>query len=234
MAEPQGPIALVGSGEFLPVMEEVDRALLEGRPQRVVFLPTAAALEGRERIDYWVGLGLEHYRRMGVDAEALLVLDRAHADDAALAARIHGAGLIYLSGGNPPYLTDTLRDSAVWRAIAQAHRDGAALAGCSAGAIALSAVVREGFTLDAAVRPALALVPNLAVLPHFDRLKRFAPHLADPKNRNLPPDVRLIGVDEETALVGRPGRWTVMGRQRVWLLGPDEEQAFDAGSSIEL
>ncbi|HLX88221.1 MAG TPA: hypothetical protein VKR22_07185, partial [Acidimicrobiales bacterium] len=48
-----GPVALAGSGEFLPVMEPVDRALLAGRPQRAAFLPTAAALEGDERTAYW-------------------------------------------------------------------------------------------------------------------------------------------------------------------------------------
>ena len=41
-----GPIALVGSGEFLPVMEDVDRGLLAGRPPRAAFLPTAAGEEG--------------------------------------------------------------------------------------------------------------------------------------------------------------------------------------------
>ena len=35
-------------------------------------------------------------------------------------ARVAGAGLVYLSGGNPLYLTETLRDSAVWHAIVEA------------------------------------------------------------------------------------------------------------------
>jgi hypothetical protein len=42
MTEP-GPIAPVGSGEFLPVMETVDAGLLAGRPSRAVFLPTILA-----------------------------------------------------------------------------------------------------------------------------------------------------------------------------------------------
>ncbi len=226
-----GPIALVGSGEFLPVMEDVDRRLLAGRPARVVFLPTAAAPEGPERLDYWVQLGLEHYRRMGVEADALLVLDASDANRSELAARIDGAGLVYLSGGNPAYLTDTLRDSAVWRSIVIAWESGAALAGCSAGAIALTALVRERFAADAPLRPALGLVPNLAVLPHFDRLKRFAPQLVEGRAAQLPDGIALVGIDEDTAMVGGPSVWTVMGRQRVWLLG--EERSFAAGETIE-
>ncbi|MBC7373040.1 MAG: peptidase, partial [Frankiales bacterium] len=36
-----GPLALVGSGEYLPVMLEVEAQLLAGRPARYVQLPTA-------------------------------------------------------------------------------------------------------------------------------------------------------------------------------------------------
>lgn len=216
-------------------MDEVDRRLLEGRPQRVVFLPTAAAPEGAERVEYWVQLGLDHYRRMGVESDALLVLDRADADRPDLAARIAGAGLIYLSGGNPAYLTDTLRDTAVWRAIASAFQRGAALAGCSAGAIALSAFVRDRLTVEAPLRPALGVVPNIAVLPHFDRLMRFAPQLADTVLQRLPRGIALVGVDEDTAIVGGPRRWEVMGRRRAWVLSKDGEPlAHHAGSAFDL
>src|ERR1700749_4873821 len=63
---------------------------------------------------------------------------RDEAGSADLAALIDGAGLIYLSGGNPQFLARTLRGTRVWAAIEAAWRSGAALAGCSAGAIALT------------------------------------------------------------------------------------------------
>ena len=40
------------------------------------------------------------------------------------AAAIEGAGLIYLSGGNPAYLAETLRQTAVWHAIVARARGG--------------------------------------------------------------------------------------------------------------
>ena len=45
-------LALVGSGEYLPPMDPVDRILLSRLPgpPRVVCLPTAAGTEGAERI----------------------------------------------------------------------------------------------------------------------------------------------------------------------------------------
>ena len=80
-----GLVALAGSGEFLPVMEPVDRSLLQGRPQRAAFLPTAAALEGDERTAYWLDLGTRHYAGMGVEPVPVPVRTRDDADDPALA-----------------------------------------------------------------------------------------------------------------------------------------------------
>src|SRR5437870_4583989 len=103
-----GPIGLVGSGEFTPATEAIDLALLKGRPRKVAFLPTAAALEGPTTIKYWTQLGADHYRRLDIDASPLLVLNRDDANRADLAAELATAGLIYLSGGDPTFLATTL------------------------------------------------------------------------------------------------------------------------------
>ena len=102
----------MGSGEFLEVMVAVDAELLAGRPQRAVFLPTAAAEEGAERVRYWIDLGMAHYAAMGVEPVPLEVLDRDDAERPELAAQVAGAGLVYLSGGNPGYLAHTLAGTA--------------------------------------------------------------------------------------------------------------------------
>jgi len=215
-----GPIALVGSGEFLPAMEAVDAGLLAGRPARAVFLPTAAGPEGPARVDYWVRLGAAHYRWLGAEPVPLRVLDRDDASDPAFAAQVDGAGLVYLSGGNPGHLADTLRGTAVLEAILAAWRAGAALAGCSAGACALTDVADD--TRNGAARPGLAVVPGLVVLPHFDRIERWSPGIVDRKARALAAGQTLIGIDEQTALVGDDdGGWRVEGRRRVWVIGPD-------------
>ena len=231
-----GPIALVGSGEFLPVMRPVDAELLEGRPRRAVILPTAAAPEGEERLAYWISLGTAHYRAMDVEPVPLRVLTREDADDPELAMQVDGAGLVYLSGGNPAYLVETLRDTLVWRAIETAWMAGAALAGCSAGAIALSAVVPDPrSTQIGRIEAALGTVPQLAVIPHFDRFDRVLPRLASRIRDEAPPGVVTVGVDEETALVGGLEQWTVRGRQRVWLIGDDDErEGLRAGDPLRV
>ena len=214
-----GPIALVGSGEFLPAMEAVDAALLDGRPPKAVFLPTAAGLEGPDRVDYWVGLGIEHYRRLGVAPVPLRVVTRADADDPDNVAPLAGAGLVYLSGGNPGYLADTLRDTPVFDAVLAAWRAGAALAGCSAGACALTALAFD--TRNGAVRPGLAVVPEFVVLPHFDQIERWSPGIVDRSLAALEPGQTLVGIDEETALVSTDGGWRVEGARHVWTIDAD-------------
>jgi cyanophycinase len=228
-----GPIALVGSGEFLPVMEPVDAALLTGRPRRAVFLPTASAPEGPERIDYWTGLGTEHYVRLGAEPVPLAVLDRRDADDPANAAAVAGAGLVYLSGGNPGYLADTLRGTAVLEAILAAWRAGAALAGCSAGACALTALADD--TRAGMTRPGLAVVPDLVVLPHFDRIEEWRPGVVDRRLAELSPGQVLVGIDEETALISGDNGWRVEGRQKVWIVDPDGRRTgHEAGALVTL
>jgi cyanophycinase len=231
----RGQIALVGSGEFLPVMDEVDTALLAGRARVAVFLPTAAGQEGDERVDYWLDLGQRHFEGLGVKAVGLRVLDTDDANDPAFAEQIAGAGLIYLSGGNPPYLADTLRDSLVWRAILAAHEAGASLAGCSAGACALSGVAGGFRDPNRYVAPGLGPINHLAVIPHFDRFDDRFSDLASDFKKRIGDQFGVIGVDEDTAIVGGPYDYEVMGRQNaVWIEADGSRQIFGPGDRVRL
>ncbi len=227
-----GPLALVGSGEYLPQMTDLEGELLAGRPPRYVQLATASVPDGPAVLERWHRLGVTQAERLGVEAVILEVGDREDANSAELASRVSGAGLIYLSGGHPGYLADTLRDTAVWAAIEQAWRDGAALAGCSAGAMALTAWVpslrhpRDGGT------PGIGLLPHVRVIPHFDV---FAARLPDLITRFLIPhetSVTVLGVDEDTALVGGPNEWTVRGRQSAWRLTRDGREELTPGTTV--
>ena len=229
-----GPVALVGSGEYLPVMESLERRLLAGRPPRFVQLATAAALEGVDSLAYWHRLGHESAERLGVQQVVVPVVDRVSADDPELAALVEGAGLVYLSGGNPPFLARTLRGTAVWAAIEAAWRGGAALAGCSAGAMALTSRVPDIRHPLRDPEEGLGVVPRMSVLPHFDR---FAGRLPDAVLKHLshpPPGIVSVGIDEDTALVGGPDEWEVVGRQSAWVLGKDGRHEYPVGSRLLL
>ncbi len=228
-------MALVGSGEFLDGMVAVDAELLDGRPQRAVFLPTASAEEGAERVQYWIDLATAHYAGMGVEPVALEVLDREDAQRPELATRVTGAGLVYLSGGNPGYLAHTLAGTAVWNAILDAWRSGAALAGCSAGACALSRIAEDFAHPGRYGGEGLAVVRWLVVLPHFDRVEHWMPGLVGRMLARSPDDAVLVGIDEETALVGGDNSFTVRGEKSVWRIDADgTRQQFGAGDRLEL
>ena len=135
-----GPVALVGSGEFLPAMLEVDAGLLAatGRKRpRVVLMPTASWPDGEDVFRRWASMGAEHFGALGAEVEPVLVRDRFDADDPSHVQAIGEADLIYLSGGKPGHLTDSLASSPVGEALVAAHQRGAVLAGCSAGAMTL-------------------------------------------------------------------------------------------------
>jgi cyanophycinase len=230
--EGPGPIALVGSGEYLPQMADFEASLIAGRAPRYVQLATAAVQDGPSVVEHWHDLGTAQAQRLGVEPIIVRVNDRSDADNPEFASMIEGAGLIYLSGGDPNYLAETLRDTAVWRAIEATWRAGAALAGCSAGAMALGSWIpsirhpRKGSTVG------LGLLEHLGVVPHFDA---FAARIPDLLTRFVLPDESLImvlGIDEETALVGGPKEWTVQGRQSVWHLTAKGREEIPHGSSL--
>jgi cyanophycinase-like exopeptidase len=227
-----GPLALVGSGEYLPVLERVERLLLEGRPARFVQLATAAAPEGPASLARWHELGRASAERLGVQQVVVPVVDRISADDEELAGLVAGAGLVYLSGGSPTFLAATLRGTAVWRAIEAAWGGGAALAGCSAGAMAMSSHVPDLRHPLRAAEPGLGVVRHLRVLPHFDRFAARVPDVLLTRLVETPPGVTVLGIDEDTALVGGPYEWEVMGRQSVWVLGADGRTEHPTGSRL--
>jgi cyanophycinase-like exopeptidase len=214
------------------VLEQVERQLLEGRPPRFVQLATAAAPEGPASLARWHELGRASAERLGVQQVGVPVVDRVSADDEELAGLVEGAGLVYLSGGNPPFLAATLRDTAVWRAIEAAWQNGAALAGCSAGAMALTAHVPDIRHPLRGAEVGLSVVPHLRVLPHFDRFVGWLPDLVLRFLVDLPDGVTVLGIDEDTALVGGPVEWRVEGRQSVWVLTQHGRTEHPAGSTL--
>lgn len=231
-SQARGLLALVGSGEYLPEMAPIEARLLAGRPARYVQVATAAVPDGPAVVSRWHRLGAEQARRLGAEAVALPVNDRVDADDPGLAAQVSGAGLVYLSGGDPAYLATTLRGTAVWAAIVEAWKAGASLAGCSAGAMALAALVPSVKGRGQAPVPGLGLLPQLRVVPHFDRLAAGKGPSLDRFLLAHDDGVVVVGLDEQTALIGGPEHWSVQGRGSAWALSGGESQPLPAGSTL--
>lgn len=227
----------MGSGEYLPVMDEIERWLLEGREGAYVQLATAAAPEGQAVLDRWHGLGAQAAARLGVPQAVVDIRTRDDAFDERWIPLIEGAALVYLSGGNPAHLARTLLGTPAWEAIRRTWASGASLAGCSAGAMALCGYVPDFRHPRRGGQEGLGVLPHARVLPHFDRYTRWIPDMA--MRPLMSEGVQVIGIDEDTALLGEPGEdphapWAfrARGRQSAWRV--DHDRRHRINGTVEL
>jgi cyanophycinase len=221
----KGSIALVGSGEFLPEMSDLENLLIQdgvrnGKVARFIQIPTAAGKESPDRIKYWRELGRAQGQRLGIEVEFLEILSKEDAQDRKLAELIADSALIYLSGGDPHHLADSLAGTPVFDAIYQGWASGSSLAGCSAGAMALSTHIPNFRFSKKSPTQGLNLLTNIRVIPHFDRFFRWIPESAAKVLMSASDETVLIGIDELTALVNRSGEsdWQVIGSGLVHIL----------------
>ena len=236
-----GSLALVGSGEYLPAMAAFERSLVDdgvknGKNPKYIQIPTAAGRESTERLNYWENLGKSQGNLIGVESIFLPIFNREDANNPDLAKRIEGSALMYLSGGDPHYLADTLIGTLVWDAIVENWLSGASLAGCSAGAMVLSSHIPNFRLLKGSATPGLNLLPEIRVIPHFNKFFKWIPESAAKLLLHVPDESILIGVDELTAIVKRSGAddWVVFGEAKVHVLNGLPDQQLIDGQRIHL
>jgi cyanophycinase len=202
--------------------------LAGGLDSPVAILPTAAAPDhnhdgaGRNGLRWFTSLGASQL-------DLVPVIDTRSANDPALAARIRSARLIYMLGGFPGFLAQTLAGSRVWRAALEAYADGAVLGGSSAGAMVLCQYLYDPERGEAV--PGLGVLPNACVLPHHNAFGRnWAPRLRDALRA-----ADLIGIDERTGMLGDPaGSWTVYGGGQITLYRGTAPQTYSSGERFTL
>ena len=236
-----GSLALVGSGEYLPAMAEFEKSLVHdgvknGKEARYVQIPTAAGRESTDRLEYWKQLGLTQARAIGVAATYLPIYTREDAFNQKYIDAVANSALMYMSGGDPHHLAEVLIDTPLWSAIIENWKTGASLAGCSAGAMVLSAHIPNFRLLKKTATQGLNLLPEIRVIPHFNKFFKWIPESAAKVLLHVPDDSILIGVDELTAIVKRSGdtEWVVVGEAKVHVLkGLPDQQLLD-GERIKL
>jgi len=216
-----GALMLVGGGEWGEGCT-FDRAMLSevGDPE-VLVLPTAAAYEHPERA---VTTAERWFASIGGKARGLMVLHRSEAEDPAMAAVVRQSRFIYLAGGSPMHLRSVLKDSPVWDALVAAWKDGAVLAGSSAGAMVLCDPMVDprggAFTLG------LGLMARMAIIPHHNT---WSPEKAKRTIALAPAGLPLVAVDEKTAVILRPdGKWSVEGAGKVVVFVDGVEHGLEA------
>jgi len=224
-----GPLALHGGGEFLAGDETFLGTLLAlaavataGRDAaaetvRVELLTSAVA---RHRPDMAFAVGSAAFERVAAEARPGLppvrvrharVVDAASAADPDLVARLAAADLVYLPGGDPDAVLETLAGTAAWHAVERARLRGAVVAGASAGAMALG---ERTWTPDGYVA-GFGWAGRLVVAPHASEARMASMRAAADA---LPGgvDLAVLGLPERCGVTGRPGAWTVVGDAGAW------------------
>ncbi len=196
-----GVLALIGGGAFL-ANDELDRSLLaEVGATKVVVLPTADAFEDPGVL---IAAAMNWGERMGVDIEALMVIQRHDADDVGAAGVIDAAQAVYLVGDSSMHLRSALKDTAVYRSVALVLDRGGLVAavGSSAAALCDPMLDQRGgaFTLGLGLATGLAVVPESETWAS-DRLHRTL-SLA-----NTP----LVELPTGSAVVRRDDTWVLCG-----------------------
>src|SRR5512143_1286113 len=221
-----GWLALHGGGEFQRGSEIGDRRLVVaagGADARVIIVPAAAA---REYPEMAARHGVQWCRQSGAQADAAMVVDARSADDSAIVAKVESATLIYLPGGDPVMLVETLRHSQAWRAIVTARERGVSIGGASAGAMALGGKMwnpRTGGLIDG-----LGLIP-IVTLPHFEaeRIDR-----AQALRQQLDRATRLFGIAERTSAIWDGSNWNVWGPGEVVEVTFEGARHYQSGESF--
>lgn len=224
-----GRILLAGGAEFSGQMAAADRLAIQlaGGPEAAIaIVPAAAAPDNNHRragqngVNWFNNLGAQNVC-------ALPLIDSTSADDPAVSEALARSRLIYLLGGFPRHLAQSLLGSCSWQAILSAYQAGAVIAGSSAGAMVLCEYYYD--PASARLMEGLKLIRSLCILPHHDTFGQdWAPRL-----RQLLPAGVLLGIDEETGLIcdltaktGRvygKGRITVYREDLIDRIGPEQD-----------
>jgi len=231
-----GHLLLAGGSEFGGQMAAPDRRSIQlagGLDAPIAIIPTAAAPDNNHRR---AGEnGRRWFTSLGAtNVQVVLLVDRNSASEETVVEQIREAKLVYLLGGFPGYLCETLRDTPAWTAMLAALDAGAVLAGSSAGAMVLCQYLND--PRGQGITNGLGLVPNACVLPHHNT---FGQGWAD-RLRDLLPNATLIGIDEETAMISGESapKWRVLGAGDVTLYQPGQPlshpQRYLAGQDLHL
>ncbi len=212
----EGTVIIIGGAE-----DKVrDRVILSrfvalaGGPDATIAVISTASSLGLEAGERYKSV----FGELGVTrVKPLHAVTRAQANDEASVLAMRDVTGIFLTGGNQLRLSSTLGGTRLADAILDRFRAGAAVAGTSAGASAMSshmiAFGASGATPKhrmAQISAGLGVIPGVIVDQHFQQRNRLG-RLLSLIAQN--PSLLGLGVDEDTAgVVGPDGVLEVIGR----------------------
>jgi cyanophycinase len=227
-----GAILLQGGAEFGGRMADSDLHAIHmagGFDAPISIIPAAAAPDnnhkraGQNGVRWFESLGARN-------VELLPLIDRNSAEDPSVIEALGRSRLVYLLGGFPLHLGQCLAGSSAWKTILEAWKNGAVIAGSSAGAMVLCS--RYFDPQGDRIVQGLGLLANACVLPHHDT---FGQAWAMRLGQELPGTL-LIGIDEQTGMTGSvdDDPWRVLGKGQVTLYKNTAVYEYPSGARFQL
>src|SRR4051794_9913614 len=217
---PKGRLILIGGAED----REGDMVILQqvaarARGGRLAVITAASTEPGAMWTMY-----RRVFDRLGVkDVVHVEIEDRDAAYDAANAQLLKTAKVIFFTGGDQVRITSMLGGSPLCDTIRKGYEDGVTLAGTSAGTSCMSETMLVGGNGDQSHRvgnallmaPGLGFVAGVIIDQHFAERGRIG-RLLGAVAQN--PRILGVGIDENTAIVLKDGRFRVLGAGAVYVI----------------
>lgn len=211
-------------------MIDVDRRAIElagGSSAHVHIIPAAAAPDnnhhraGQNGVQWFTRLGVRH-------VASLPLIDHHSAQLPEIYDTLSRSNFVYLLGGFPLHLANSLRDTKSWQSILSVYAGGGIIGGSSAGAMVLCEYYYDPF--GDKVLAGLGILPGTCIIPHHNR---YGDKWLNRLRLNLT-DLLLIGLDEQTAIINdaAKGGWNVYGRGAAVLHETSGSRSYCAGNVI--
>jgi cyanophycinase len=150
----------------------------------------------------------------------LTTLDHKQANDPSFIKPLTEATAAWLGGGDQSRLAHAYHGTAVEKELRRLLARGGVIGGTSAGASVMSSIMITGGFSQASVDEGFGLLPDVVIDQHFRNRKRQK-RLLGVLEKN--PRCLGLGIDENTAVVVKGRKFTVLGQANVSVCLPPAE-----------
>ncbi len=197
------------------ILQEVAKLLYNGK----LIVATVASEEPEGDFESYQ----KAFKKLGIDhLSELYIKDRDESLDEGRLKALNGASGIYFTGGDQLRISSQIGDTAFETHIWEIYERGGVIAGTSAGASVMAEVMlvrganNESYKIgDVHLAPGLGFMRDVTIDQHFaerGRIGRLMGAIA------LNPRILGIGIDEDTAIVVRNKKFSVIGSGAVYIV----------------